>query len=129
MGMFDEVKCDAPLPDNRAIPGSWFQSKSLACCLWRYTITKNGRLIFHRHHYENGPDREIREGLRMPTYKLIKVDHIDTEFHGDVRLYGSADDDTELDYVARFTHGRLEWLRRFEDVSATNENWLLARDV
>ncbi|HET6492005.1 MAG TPA: hypothetical protein VFG44_03440 [Burkholderiales bacterium] len=44
--MFDEIRCDAPLPDGYDASGVWFKSKSFPdCCLCRYTITKAGRLV------------------------------------------------------------------------------------
>lgn len=46
MGMFDEIRCDAPLPDGHDAAGDWFQSKSFPdCCMCRYRITEGGRLI------------------------------------------------------------------------------------
>ena len=46
MGMFDEVYCDAVLPDGRDARGKRFQTKSLPDpCLCRYRITSGGRLI------------------------------------------------------------------------------------
>lgn len=46
MGMFDEIRCQAPLPDGYDASNEWFQSKSFPdCCLCRYTITATGRLI------------------------------------------------------------------------------------
>lgn len=127
MGMFDEVKYNAPFPDDRVKPGMWFQTKSLGCGLLHYTINEQGRLIYNRHHYEEDTGHEIREGgVILPTFNLIKVEDIDTEYHGDIRLYGTAKEDAWLDYVARFTHGTLEWSRPFEELSETN--WSLTRD-
>jgi hypothetical protein len=125
MGMFDEVKCEAPFPDPRMDPERLLQSKSLACCMDRYTITREGRLIYHRHHYEEGPSREVRQELILPTRKLTHVENIDTEYHGDIRLYGNGKEGAWLDYVARFTHGTLDWIRPFEDMTETHKNNLL----
>jgi hypothetical protein len=44
MGMFDEVYCDAPLPDDACDPGTCFQTKSFPFpCMCRYRITASGR--------------------------------------------------------------------------------------
>lgn len=85
MGMFDEIKCDAPLPDAKCSRDSLFQTKSLYNSMDYFTITAGGRLIFHEHH------RELidKSGLR---YKLIHVADIDMEYHGDVEFYGVAMD-------------------------------------
>lgn len=49
MGMFDEIRCEAPLPDGYDASEVWFQSKSFPDpCLCRYTITREGRLIDSR---------------------------------------------------------------------------------
>lgn len=46
MGMFDEIRCEAPLPDGFDASDEWFQTKSFPDrCLCRYTITKAGRLV------------------------------------------------------------------------------------
>ncbi len=46
MGMFDEVYCDAALPDGRDPRGTCFQTKSLPDpCMCRYRITSAGQLI------------------------------------------------------------------------------------
>src|SRR5690625_904267 len=49
MGMFDEICCEAPLPDDYDPKGVWFQSKSIPDpCLCQYTITKAGRMVDSR---------------------------------------------------------------------------------
>ena len=46
MGMYDEVYCDASLPDGREPRDTWFQTKSFPDpCMCRYRITSAGRLI------------------------------------------------------------------------------------
>src|SRR5580658_3131245 len=94
MGMFDEVYCEADLPPDHPGSGREFQTKSLFNCLDRFTITKGGRLLLHATGHQ--PTGEAGD--------------IDTEFHGDIRLVGRSDDH-RVEYVARFTHGTLEWIR------------------
>lgn len=44
--MYDEVYCDAALPDGRDPRGTSFQTKSIPDpCMYRYRITSAGRLI------------------------------------------------------------------------------------
>jgi hypothetical protein len=44
MGMFDEIHCDAALPDDACEAGTCFQTKSLPDpCMCRYRITASGR--------------------------------------------------------------------------------------
>lgn len=46
MGMFDEIRCEVPLPDGDDNLGIWFQTKSLPDpFMKRFTITSAGRLI------------------------------------------------------------------------------------
>ncbi|HVT43631.1 MAG TPA: hypothetical protein VMT00_04505 [Thermoanaerobaculia bacterium] len=49
MGLFDEIRCEAPLPDGYDAAGAWFQTKSFPHpCMFRYTITAMGRLLDSR---------------------------------------------------------------------------------
>jgi len=127
MGFFDDIKCDAPLPDDRVAAGSWFQSKSLHCSMERFTITGQGRLIFHKHQYESGPDREVRPGLFLPQSRIVAEEDIDMDYHGDVKLGGISTDNAFVDYVARFTHGNLEWIRPYEDLTELHKTWFYAK--
>jgi hypothetical protein len=44
--MFDEIRCEEPLPDSWNPGDVWFQTKSFPDpCMHRYTITRNGRLV------------------------------------------------------------------------------------
>lgn len=60
--MFDEVHCEADLPPGHPETNRDFQTKSLASCLDRFTITKEGRLIFHAVRYEASDE----PGLKFP---------------------------------------------------------------
>ncbi len=101
MGMFDTLKCEYPLPDKTVQKDS-FQTKSLDCLLDNYTISKRGKLILHRQrHYE----------------KTVKKIYLD--FHGDLRFYTSTGSNEEnnyewFEYIARFTEGNLQWIKRVE---------------
>jgi hypothetical protein len=93
MGLFDEIRWDAALPEGHPPDSRLFQTKSLDPCLEHYVVTPEGRLLLVGNGFEDGEDSE--KG-------------IDVEFHGDMRLL-SVDGDRE--YLARFTHGTLEWIR------------------
>ena len=61
MGMFDNVKSDYDLPE--ALPGVRYQTKSfgdgyVGGFMDDYTITKEGKLIFHNTTYEVVPEEE-----------------------------------------------------------------------
>ena len=102
MGMYDEVWFDAELPGFPS-KSRRFQTKSLHRCMDRYTVTKAGRLRLTRNVlFEDAPAGAQEEK------------GVDTDFHGDIRLISDEGDIEE--YVARFTHGTLEWIRPLADV-------------
>lgn len=110
--MFDEVHCEADLPPGHPETNRDFQTKSLASCLDRFTITKEGRLIFHAVRYEASDE----PGLKFPM-KAVQLGDVDTEFHGDILLVGRKVEESLVEYVARFTHGTLEWIRPLSELS------------
>lgn len=96
MGMFDDIRCEYPLPGN---PPKWavdFQTKDLECMLMQYTITVDGRL------------REGTEGNYLE------------DFTGTVNFYTSnvvasgpgaytrnGEDAEQVEYCAVFVRGKL----------------------
>jgi len=120
MGMFDDVYCEADLPPGHPESERSFQTKSLCNCLDRFTITKAGRLILHRVRYESAGERR----LGLPWMKSIPVGDVDTEFHGDIQLLGGAGD-CLVEYVARFTHGTLEWIRPLSELPEIQKKLLM----
>ena len=115
MGMFDDVFCEADLPSGHTGSDRAFQTKSLFCCLDRLTITKEGRLILHAFHYE-----PAGEPGTLPLMKRVPEGDLDTEFHGDIRLTSMAEDHL-AEYVARFTHGTVEWIRPWSEISEIHQ--------
>lgn len=101
MGMFDTVHCEYPLPDARH-QDLEFQTTNLECLMDEYTLTRDGRLVRRAGTGFGG------EGL----------DH-DTEWslHGDIRIHSSAKvEDSWVEYVVRFTHGQVEWIRPLAEI-------------
>lgn len=101
MGMFDTIRCEYPLPDEK-VQNESFQTKSLDRLLDEYTITKRGRLILHKHqHYQS------------------KKQDFEIAYHGDLTFYtsmGDRQDNTHewFEYKARFTEGTVQWIKRIE---------------
>lgn len=120
MGMFDDVHCEADLPPGHPESKRDFQTKSLSNCLDRFTITRQGRLILHAvsYEYSEAPDAVL------PGVTVTPVGDVDTEFHGDMRLLGDGEDGL-VEYVARFTHGTLEWIRRSSELSEIHKMLLM----
>ncbi|MGH9838551.1 MAG: hypothetical protein ACREEM_07195 [Blastocatellia bacterium] len=130
MGMFDELRCEYPLP-NAEMQDETFQTKSFDRAMDTYTITRDGRLILHQVRYELVPEEE-RPSWGKPEWdrtdlakwagslKRVPVGDVEVPFHGDIRFYTSkANADGRIvgwfEYRARFTEGRLQWIKRMED--------------
>ena len=104
MGLFDTVHCEYPLPDARH-QGLEFQTKDLDCALDTYTITIDGRLL--RRSWRFG-----QEALQL---------EVEWPIHGDVRFYTHEKslDPPWIEYVARFTRGRVEWILPLDEARRT----------
>ena len=85
--------------------GRLFQTKSFDRCLDRYIVTAQGRLCRVGNGWQDDGPFDGRHGQQ---------DGIDVDFHGDMRL--TSMDGKQEQYVARFTHGTLEWIRPMADV-------------
>jgi hypothetical protein len=92
--MFDVVVFDMALPDCQ-VQGRRFQTKSLDPCMEIYTVNGEGRLCL------TGSELLLGTGEEA-------VEAVDIDFHGDIRLRA---EDGGGEYIARFTHGTLEWVR------------------
>jgi len=119
MGMYDQIRWDAALPEGHAPDDRIFQTKSLDPCLEHYLVTREGRLLLVGNGWED-------EDLALAhDWKGIDVD-----FHGDMRLVSIKG---YREYLARFTHGTLEWIRPLADgdpwtaVAAARMEFLRAR--
>jgi len=96
MGMFDEVQCEAPLPDGYEGPGERFQTKSFPDPgMQRYKITSTGRLMDVLGH--------------------------DLEPDGYIAFYTTDEDATWREYRAHFRSGQLHEIVR---VSADSKDRL-----
>jgi hypothetical protein len=101
MGLFDEVRCEYPLPDP-AHQNLLFQTKDLEKGLEQYLITRRGRLVRTRSDWLT--PRERRDACPI---------------HQDLRIYDSVEvgpDEREwVEYVFRFTEGKVTRVRRSKD--------------
>jgi hypothetical protein len=108
MGMFDEIECDAPLPDGGPGLATVFQTKSLPCpSLSRYRLTHDGRLLDSRGRdlepdgvvvmYANGPEPALLAAqpdrltwweyrLRFVASRLKAIEPVDAASPQDRRL-------------------------------------------
>lgn len=128
MGMYDYVKCEYELPCDPpegvkqiALRGE-LQTKSFGCAMELYTITPEGRLMYteyvtsvvpeEQRPYWGKPEWE-QGGLYQARGMLDRtpLPAVDLDFHGDIHFGAMTDDHEFYDYVARFTHGNLEYIR------------------
>jgi hypothetical protein len=122
MGMFDKLECNMAMPGGRE-PGTLFQTKSLGCCMNRFTIIAEGRLIYHKRRLVSAPDREVRPGASVPKWQAVPVADIDINYHGDIQIYTEGRDGAPMDYVVRFTHGGVEWIKSFDTLPKSHQGW------
>lgn len=114
MGIFDQIRCEMKLPDDRLSDGELLQTKSLECCGLSYVITAAGRLILH--HRDLVP-ASVSASPAPPSVS------IDQNYHGDVEMCGTAKDGGLAEYAVRFTHGTVEWILPFSDLRK-HHKWL-----
>jgi hypothetical protein len=100
MGLFDTIRCEYPLPDARH-QDLEFQTKDLECFLAHYRITRDGRLVFEARGGKE-PDRDIE----WPVHRDISI-YTFIETSGDREW---------VEYVVRFTHDRVEWIRPLAEI-------------
>lgn len=123
MGMYDYVVCEHPLDDGTTLNGVELQTKDFECSMDIVRITPEGRLILRETHGETVPEQErpyygkpewdgpYKELYRLSgSYRTIAHREYDAQYHGDMRFCSM-----DSYYVARFTHGQLEYIRKVED--------------
>ena len=118
MGLFDYIKCEYPLPIGQERE---YQTKdTYAQHMERYTITVDGRLIHHSVRHEGVPlkDRPY-PNAKIGSFQSIcgimrsvPTGDVEIPHHGDIYFY-----DHDLEWQARFTNGRIEWIRRIEETT------------
>ena len=94
MGMFDDLRCDMPLPDAEASGleiGHWFQTKDMDCYLDKYAITEHGRLI----------------ALDWDAQGQVFIPGADKNYHGMLNFYTLTMDKRWFEYDAKFTDGKV----------------------
>jgi hypothetical protein len=122
MGMFDYIRCDAPLPDGWS-PGGPLQTKDFDCEMVCHVITNDGKLMLERidathivpkaeRPYPNEPDDSI---LGMCGMLRINTGLYESDFHGVVNFYGHDENDRWHEYKAKFTDGRLVKIEIVDD--------------
>ncbi len=120
MGLFDYLVIEAPIEGVDDPSRVEWQTKAFDNpWMLRYRITADGRLLEPRIYIEDRSDPNAAPGsaasfagCMTPVYDGWD----DMNYHGDVDFVGGEPDYQR--YVARFTHGQLESIRRLDDSSA-----------
>lgn len=102
MSLFDTIHCDYPLPDPEH-QDKVFQTKDLEQTLSRFRITRDGRLWYLR--------REVDPLAKNAFLPAAADESEDMNYHGDLCFYTGMGEE-EAVYVARFTYGTVDWIRR-----------------
>jgi hypothetical protein len=97
------------------------------CRTDRFTITDRGRLVHHQCRLEKSGQHEIRPGIVFPKNRGVAVADVDMEYHADILLSGTVDGKL-AEFVVRFTHGEVEWIRPYESLAEAYKMWLWAKD-
>jgi hypothetical protein len=119
MGFCDYVTLEQGCQEYGLTERRSFQTKSLYAGGAEFTITRDGKLVEHSYRYEDDPDR-IHPITGSPLLKRIPLGEKVIDYHGDILLHYYGTDDISLELVARFTHGRLEWLRPLAEYPEEN---------
>jgi hypothetical protein len=122
MGMFDSIRCDYPLPLPLEvidiIPDVYdneFQTKDFENTLELYILNEDGDLLYRKRQYRwVDDDSAFLKGYMDVTKEEI----VPYDFHGVVNFYcyetvrdeqdGKKATDILIDYLAKFTNGKLE---------------------
>lgn len=105
MGMFDNMKVKAPLPDPEYQERT-FQTKSLECGLSDYTITGKSRLVLREVEWEATPEEE-----------MLHYGTPEWERGGIVRLFGMLREKSARDVILDDFHGHIIF---YDTVNAPN---------
>ena len=124
MGFFDYLTCAAEIPGLGVPVGVQFQTRSLLRASAELTISAGGRLVYHQARHEQCGTREVCPGITFPVHKKIPLADRDLDFHGDVLFCGSVDGQTSVAFIARFTHGQLEWIRSSDELPELQQRLL-----
>ena len=102
MGMFDEIRCEAPLPDEFDSRDVLFQTKSIPDpMMCRYVINARGRLVDEH-------DNDLEPEGYITFYTDVKTET--------GRIW--------YEYRAEFQHGQLKEIVRVPDVEIGNRRYV-----
>ena len=96
MGLFDELRCKYPLPDGyEEYQDEVFQFKMFDPYMNLYEITNEGKL------------KQLSDWVYATPPEINKV----IDYHGDIVFYCSDKNNKLVNFKARFTDGKLQWIK------------------
>ena len=113
MGMFDDLKCDYPLPAH-VDKGTWFQTKDTpAQALDKYWIDESGKLWHEQYDIEDrsDPDAEGIERICGMCTRVNKRWEPLPDFSGPISFYAFKDDKRNkgwTEFLASFVDGQIQ---------------------
>lgn len=126
MGLFDTVRCRATVPGTELLRDGELQTYDMGRRMESFTITSDGRLIHHRMRYELAARVATPPGEIPQLYQRIPDGDVEVPLHRDISLSGESATGQHGWFVARFTDGRLEWIRPRESLSEDHREYLTA---
>lgn len=122
MGMFDNIRCEYPLPGLPDDAHPDWQSKSLDCAMGEYTITAGGLLVHHTTRMEAVPEEQRPyfgtpkwDGALGKLFGSMRVvptgDVVLNNFTGAVNFYDDIGG-TWYEYTALYQRGKLLAIER-----------------
>ncbi len=117
MGFYDTVTFETAHEACGIAAGARYETKSLGRGSDEYMISGTGELVLEQCRYEDA-DQSSDGGF--PRLKRVVIGDVVVPYHGDLLLTGVTDQEPN-ELAARFTHGKLEWVR---PVASYPERWV-----
>jgi hypothetical protein len=120
MGMFDNLRCSAPLPGTPPEfikPGHLFQTKDIECSMTTWEITADGRLVEAGEPWYEGEGHARRDDLDF-TGDVNFYDNNGVGYSHGFSFTANGEDYESVTYCALFASGRLQ---QITEVSRTQE--------
>ena len=110
MGMFDDLRCEYPLPLRDGVTRN-FQTKSLDCMMDRYEIRADGTLWREVYEIKYQSDPTATGGYRLPR---VSAGWEPITMTGEVRFYAPEEHDQWIEFSTYFVKGMLKHLETIE---------------
>lgn len=120
MGMYDDLRCDYPLPADGANALSYQTKDTPAQWCELYVIDKDGFLLHERYDVEDRSDPEAVGLMALAgcatrvNKRLVSV----PEFTGEIRFYDLPDGGGWIEFSSYFIDGKLQSVTLLEDTRA-----------